>query len=68
MVGKLTEIHKEDEFYPTRDRYIGRVGFISELSDWGNGWKRFMFLPENGTGIVGFHAAKFDVLFEKKDV
>jgi|WetSurMetagenome_2_1015567.scaffolds.fasta_scaffold1905387_1 hypothetical protein len=68
MVGKLTEIHKDDEFYPTRDHWIGRVGFVTELSDWGNGWKRFMFLPDKGNGIVGFYAAKFDILYNEKDV
>lgn len=58
----ITEIHKDDEFYGSR--FVGETGFAFQISDWSNGWKRFMFRPDSGTGLVGFYAAKFRPLLD----
>jgi len=62
----ITDIHEDDEFCGSR--FVGQTGVASHISDWGNDWKKFMFNPDAGTGVVGFYAAKFRPLLDAGDV
>jgi hypothetical protein len=60
----IIDIHKDDEFYSDRSKWVGRTGVVYLDYDWKNGWKKFFFLPDTGSGMVGFHAAKFNPLLD----